>query len=82
MSNIFRMIIMIRKVMVMVIASLIWKQIVVFIQKIFWLLRHTFFWEKILLYLACCASVCVVITTSVLGALWSRKRMRRLDPRP
>ena len=48
---------MIRKVMVMVIASLIWKQIVVFIQKIFWLLRHTFL-GKDTIVLACCASVC------------------------
>lgn len=81
MSNIFRMIIMIRKVMVMVIASLIWKQIVVFIQKIFWLLRHTFFGKRhYCTWLA--VLVCVVITTNVLGALWSRKRMRRLDPRP
>lgn len=72
---------MIRKVMVMVIASLIWKQIVVFIQKIFWLLRHTFFGKRYYCtWLA--VLVCVVITTSVLGALWSRKRMRRLDPRP
>lgn len=54
------------------------EQIVVFIQNIFLLLRHTSFggrkrhdctWLAVL--------VCVVITTSVLGALWgwwSRKR--------